>query len=350
MQIEKTVQRQSNSPIIMKACVLPFASALALLGAAATLRAEVMISNLSQPGLAHAYGPGLSVGTIFFTGPGRSRVNSVTLEHWYYDPANPPQHFQVRIYQPDYMPGDPGPTMQLVGELGKPVVALAANAWLPGPPTLVAYSPAADLILEPSTMYAVIIGEALDGSVEAAEFFTSSLSYDAAGNWYLGGDLMGLDLGTTQIWWPTSGHLMFALDASPAPELNRPPDISKAQASVAVLWPPDGRMVPFRIEGVTDPDGDAVSISIIGIQQDEPPALGKQGPDAVIDGTGTAAVRAMRLGQGNGRVYKVFFAANDGKPGGAVNGVVYISVPHDQTSPVAIDNGPASGYFSSTVQ
>jgi hypothetical protein len=118
----------------MKTCVLSFTSALALLGAAATLRAEVMISNLSQPGLAHAYGPGLSVGTIFFTGPGRSSVNSVTLEHWYYDPANPPQHFQVRIYQPHYMPGNPRPTMQLVGELGNPTVALAAKAWLPTPP------------------------------------------------------------------------------------------------------------------------------------------------------------------------------------------------------------------------
>ena len=126
--------------------------------------------------------------------------------------------------------------------------------------------------------------------------------------------------------------------------------LAQAQSSVAALWPPNGRMVPFHIAGVTDPDGDAVSISIIGIQQDEPPALGKQGPDAVIDGTGTAAVRAARLGKGNGRVYKVFFAADDGKPGGAVSGVIYISVPHDQTSPVAIDNGPVSGYFNSTVQ
>jgi hypothetical protein len=351
VQIKKTVQRQSNSPILMKTCVLPFTSALALLGAAATLRAEVMISNLSQPGLSHAYGPGLSVGTIFFTGPGRARVNSVTLEHWCYDPANPPQHFQVRIYQPDYMPGNQGPTMQLVGELGKPMVALAANAWLPGPPTLVAYSPTADLILEPSTMYAVTVGEALEGSLEAAVHFTSSLSYDAAGNWSLGSDLLGLDLGTIQYWWLTAaGHLMFALDASPAPELNRPPDISQAQASVAVLWPPDGRMVPFHVDGVTDPDGDAVTISIIGIQQDEPPALGKQGPDAVIDGTGTAAVRAARLGKSNGRAYKVFFAANDGKPGGAVSGVVYLSVPHDQGCPAAIDDGPVSGYFNSTVQ
>ena len=143
---------------------------------------------------------------------------------------------------------------------------------------------------------------------------------------------------------------MFAVDASPAPELNRPPDISKARASVAVLWPPDGRLVPFHIEGVTDPDGDAVSISITGIQQDEPPALGKQGPDAELDDSGSGAVRATRLGKGNGRVYMVFFTANDGKPDGAVSGVVYISVPHDQGKPTAIDDGPVGGYFNSTAQ
>jgi len=85
-------------------------------------------------------------------------------------------------------------------------------------------------------------------------------------------------------------------------------------------------------------------------QQDEPSTLGKKGPDAVIDGTGTAAVRATRVGKGNGRVYTVFFTADDGNPGGVVSGEVYISVPHDQGHPVAIDDGPVSGYFDSTVQ
>ena len=308
-----------------------------------------MISNLSQPGLAYGYGPGLSAGTVFSTGPARATLNSVTVNHWFYDAANPPQHFQVRIYRADYTPGNPVPEMVLLGELGNPTVAPTPMEGLPGQYTYVAYSPAADLILEPSTSYAVTIGEALDGSVEAAVLFTSSASYDAMENWSLGGDLEGLDLGTFQIWWPASGHLMFALDATPMPVLNQPPDISKASASVAVLWPPDGRMVPFHIDSVTDPDGDAVSISITAIRQDEPPALGKQGPDAVMDGSDTAAVRAIRLGKGNGRVYQVFFTADDGKPDGAVNGVVSISVPHDQGHPEAIDDGPVTGYFNSTM-
>jgi len=240
----------------MQTRILRFTGALALLGAAATLRADVMISNLSEPGLPQAYGPGLSAGTIFATGPGRCRLNSLTLVHWYYDPGDPPQHFQVRIYQASYTPGDAAPTMELVGELGNPTVGPSAKGWLPGPPTLVAYSPAADLILEPLTMYAVIVGEALGGSVEAAVQFTPSSDYDAAGNWFMGGDLQGFDHGATQVWWPAAGHLVFALDVAPASELNHPPDISQAQANVAVLWPPNDRLVPFQIEGVTDPDGD----------------------------------------------------------------------------------------------
>jgi hypothetical protein len=334
----------------MRTYLLPLTSAAALLGAAATARADVMISNLSQEGLPYGYGPGLSAGTVFSTGPAPCTLNSATLEHWYYDPANPPQHFQVRIYQAQYTPDNPVPTMQWVADLGNPTVDPTPLAGFPGQYALVRYSPLAEVVLEPSTSYALMIGEPLDGAVEAAVMFTSSSNYDAADGWALSGDLGGLDVGTAQYWWPASAHLMFAMDASPAVVANHPPDVSQAHASIAVLWPPDGRLVPFSIEGVTDPDGDPVSITVTGIQQDEPPALAKQGPDAVIYDTGTAAVRATRLGKGNGRVYKVSFTADDGKPGGAVSGAVYISVPHDQAHPVAVDDGPTAGYFNSTAQ
>jgi len=106
----------------MRTYILPLTGAFALLGAPATLHADEMINNLRQPGATYGYGPGLSAGTIFSSGPVRFRVNSVTLEHWYYDPANPAQHFEVRIYQPHYTPGNDVPTMELVGELGNPTV------------------------------------------------------------------------------------------------------------------------------------------------------------------------------------------------------------------------------------
>jgi hypothetical protein len=37
---------------------------------------------------------------------------------------------------------------------------------------------------------------------------------------------------------------------------NRPPDCSGAHAKNPVLWPPDHKLEPVEIEGVTDPDGD----------------------------------------------------------------------------------------------
>lgn len=328
----------------MKSSIRPLSAVLAQMGIAASLHADVMLSNLGDPSEFRSYGAGLSAGTTFTTGPGRVTVDSVTLEQLLYDPANPPQHFQVLVYKAVYPPGSSSPNMTLVGQLGNPAVAPTATA-LPGLTSFVVYSPLAAITLEASTTYAVTVGEALDGSSETTVLFTEAPGYDAAPGWSLGGDLAGFDFGGFEFWAPSTGQLKFMLDASPA--LNAPPDISNAQASVPVLWPPDGRMVPFQIVGVTDPDGDPVSISITGIQQDEPPGIAGQGPDALVDGSGTAAVRAARMGKGNGRVYKIFFTASDGKPDGSVDGVVFIGVPHDQAHPVAIDDGPVTGYFNS---
>jgi hypothetical protein len=37
-----------------------------------------------------------------------------------------------------------------------------------------------------------------------------------------------------------------------------------------VLWAPNHQFVPIAIMGVTDPDGDAVTITVTGVTQDEP--------------------------------------------------------------------------------
>jgi hypothetical protein len=98
--------------------------------------------------------------------------------------------------------------------------------------------------------------------------------------------------------------------------------------------------------GVTDPDGDAVTIAITGITSDEPTASdegsggAKHAPDASGIGTSTASVRAERSGSGDGRVYVISFTASDGK-GGVSKGAVTVKVPHDQSSKdcKAIDSG-----------
>ena len=84
-----------------------------------------------------------------------------------------------------------------------------------------------------------------------------------------------------------------------------------------------------HITGVTDPSGLAVTITVIGVMQDEPVNAkgdGNTSPDAVIQ-AGAASVRAERSGNGNGRVYQLSFKADNGQ-GGVCNGTVKVSVPH----------------------
>jgi hypothetical protein len=83
-------------------------------------------------------------------------------------------------------------------------------------------------------------------------------------------------------------------------------------------------MVPIAINGVTDPDGDAVTVTITGITNNETGSS-----DAAGIGTSTAQVKATRNGKGTGRVYTISFTADDGK-GGVSSGSVTVTVPHDQ--------------------
>ena len=127
---------------------------------------------------------------------------------------------------------------------------------------------------------------------------------------------------------------------------NRPPDCSLAMPSASTLWPANHTITPVSILGVSDPDGDTVTIQIDRVTQDEPTNGAGDGntcPDALGLGTATAQLRAERSGTGNGRVYTIFFTATDGK-GGICQGSVKAIVPHDQNS-TAIED---SASFDST--
>lgn len=114
---------------------------------------------------------------------------------------------------------------------------------------------------------------------------------------------------------------------------NLPPNCSQATPSAVTLWPPNHKLHEVRIQGVTDHDGDPVSISVGSIRQDEPVnglGDGDTSPDGFfgID-TWTARVRAERSGILNGRVYTLGFTAQDGR-GGSCEGTVTVGVPHDR--------------------
>jgi hypothetical protein len=112
---------------------------------------------------------------------------------------------------------------------------------------------------------------------------------------------------------------------------NAAPACELARASKTELWPPNHKLVPISILGVTDPENGATQITILGVTQDEPLnglGDGDTTPDAVIQGS-TVLIRAERSGTGNGRVYCITFRAEDGA-GGTCTGSVHVCVPHSR--------------------
>lgn len=123
---------------------------------------------------------------------------------------------------------------------------------------------------------------------------------------------------------------------------NNAPDCSQAAASPDFLWPPNHKLVDISIAGITDLEGDPISLTITGIQQDEPingVADGNTSPDGFGVGASQAQVRRERSGQGNGRIYEIGFDAQDDQ-GGSCTGSVLVGVPHDQgQGSTVIDDG-----------
>ena len=97
---------------------------------------------------------------------------------------------------------------------------------------------------------------------------------------------------------------------------------------------------------MTDPDGDAFTLVVDAIFQNEPVNSGEDGdtcPDTWGVGSDGASVIAERVGgelgfEGNGRVYWIYFTATD-TYGATCNDVVKVTVPHDKITTV-FDNGP----------
>jgi hypothetical protein len=180
--------------------------------------------------------------------------------------------------------------------------------------------------------------------------FANALAVDPAGFAYIAGGTAGGTVGDPFPVTPGAARTTYGggfFDAFvakidpigvPVPP-NQPPDCSGARPSVDVIWPPNRKQVFVSILGVTDPDGDPVTITITQVLQDEP-TIGKGDRNTPVDGGGgtdTAWVRAERSATGDGRVYEIRFLASDGR-GGACTGSVKVAVPHDQHKP-AVDSG-----------
>ncbi|MCC7261764.1 MAG: Ig-like domain repeat protein [Candidatus Latescibacteria bacterium] len=143
-----------------------------------------------------------------------------------------------------------------------------------------------------------------------------------------------------------SANFLASGSAAVSVRVNRPPDLSAVRPSVAEIWPPNHKMIDISVLGVSDADGDAFTLRIDQITQDEAingTGDGDTGPDGAGIGTATAQVRAERAGAaktpGNGRVYAIWFTAAD-EAGGAASGKVLVRVPYDQNPKQApVDDG-----------
>ena len=166
----------------------------------------------------------------------------------------------------------------------------------------------------------------------------SGMAMDQAGNFLYvadGGKVYGYTVANNGVLAPVPGSpflpnppasRVLSLTAFPGKTCNQPPDCSAAIASPSTVWPPTGEMVPISLSGVTDPDGDPVTITATSVSNSEQRRYRGCSGDATCS---PLAVRAERDGDGDGRVYKIQFTASDGR-GGACTGEVNVCVPHDQ--------------------
>ncbi|MFL6193086.1 MAG: MopE-related protein [Thermoanaerobaculia bacterium] len=141
---------------------------------------------------------------------------------------------------------------------------------------------------------------------------------------------------------PAGSDAEQTLDSATLTVVNAPPVCAAASGSPASLWPPNHKLAEVVIGGVTDPDGDPVTIKVTGVLQDERTdelGSGDTCPDATGIGTARASVRAERSGRQDGRVYHVFFQADDGR-GGRCEGEVKVCVTHDgRPGETCVDEG-----------
>jgi hypothetical protein len=187
--------------------------------------------------------------------------------------------------------------------------------------------------------------------------FATGIAVDGAGSAYVVGsvsEVPGPDLPGGGRTAPNGGVDAFVFKVQGAAPQNQPPDCGAAAASPSSLWPPNHRLIPIAVTGVTDPDGDPVSVTVTAIAQDEPTMEAGTGtghfcPDAVGLGTASPLVRAERAGTpalpGNGRVYHIAFTATD-PAGASCQGVATVCVPHDSAGSGCVDDG---SLFDSTV-
>lgn len=119
------------------------------------------------------------------------------------------------------------------------------------------------------------------------------------------------------------------------------PAITNLTATPSVLWPPNGRMRPIRLNiGLTNDCSSAVTSRVVSVTSSEPvrgTGAFDKGPDWVISRDGSLSLRAERSGRSRaGRTYTITVEVEDAG-GNVVERTTTVTVPHDQ------GHGPFAG-------
>jgi hypothetical protein len=131
---------------------------------------------------------------------------------------------------------------------------------------------------------------------------------------------------------------------------NALPKCGGVHPSKTKLWPPRHKMIVITLSGATDADGDTLTYAITKVTQDEKvrKAISKndKGPDAqrVTGHPNQVKLRAERIGDGNGRVYRIFFTVTDGN-GGTCSDMVKVKVPRKKHGNAVDDVGKSYNSF-----
>lgn len=156
-------------------------------------------------------------------------------------------------------------------------------------------------------------------------------------------------------WVATAGGYAFGLARYGGdPITNQPPVCTAVAPNISILATPNHALQLITLNGATDPDGDALTLTITGVTQDEPvngTGDGDTSPDAQSGpASNQVYIRAERSGKGDGRVYRIAFTVTDSKGGtcsstSTGSGSVTISVPRSQNGSAAVDSGAVFNSF-----
>ena len=151
-------------------------------------------------------------------------------------------------------------------------------------------------------------------------------------------------LGTVHgVWGTPEGSVWFSTESGSVIRYQRgnsAPDLTAARPTVDRLWPDDHRLVRVDITGIVDPNGDAVTVKIERVLEDEDPSAGALAatcPDAVM-ATDHVALRAEHADNGDGRTYVIEYTATD-RLGAVSRGLVSVCAPHYLDTPCGPDPG-----------